>query len=51
MKNNTTNPYGVIQWTNKHCERCYGEDNPQLRTHEIYCLKHYKEYLSEDAED
>jgi hypothetical protein len=39
------------EWTNEHCERCYGEDNPKLKTHEIWCKKHYQEWLEESVED
>ena len=38
----------TIEWTNEHCERCYGEDKPKLKTHEIFCEKHYEEWLGED---
>ena len=39
-----------IEWTNAHCERCYGEENPKLATHEIFCKNHYAEWLEEDSE-
>jgi|LakMenE18May11ns_1017448.scaffolds.fasta_scaffold9752295_4 hypothetical protein len=39
------------KWTNEHCERCCEEENPQLKTHEIFCAKHYKEWLNEMEEE
>ena len=38
------------QWTNEHCERCYDEESPQLKTHEIWCNKHYEEQIEETEE-
>lgn len=38
------------EWTNDHCERCHDSDNPQLATHEIFCGKHYREWLKEEEE-
>jgi hypothetical protein len=41
----------MTEWTNEHCERCYGEDNPKLKTREIFCNKHYAEWENEMAEE